>query len=456
MRKTIEFGLTIKAKAIIFVSALILIINIFQPWSIAGIDTASISFILLAILISSWIISRGKIFVAEKLDIKRIIPKYVYELDEVPVKLYITNKTPLGIYNVVIEDIYPETMKRKTGHNLGVVQIYPKSEIEIKYTLQARGIGEHVFKGVIIKVWDPLGLFHTSIHYTEINTDRIRVMPTIPHIDITEILAKGFKLELGAKKTPHSGLSTEFRDIREYVPGDETRRIDWKATAKLNKLMIREYELERKSNIVIILELSRNMFLGELGTRKIDYAARTITFIFNYAYSKKDNVGLIVLTPRHADVIPITTASETLIKSVLLKLSSIPVYPFEESIEWNDTYISKALEKLGLRDKTLFIIISDLESEYVTSNVRNIARILRSLRHEVIIISPLTTLFETKLLRGIDAAIYKVIGYISIQERKKYIDELIKLGVPVIDVGPNDLIPYTLVKIEQYRRMIVI
>jgi len=457
MKKTISFGLTTRAKIIILIASLLLIVNIIQPWKEVSIRSLYIPFLLIGLVISGWIVNRARGYAFERLEIKRIIPPNVYENETINVKIIIKNPTPIGLYNIVIEEHYPETLSKVEGFNTGVIQIPPKSEVQVNYKLKAKGIGRHEFGSIILRKLGIIGFYYTEATYSNIESSFIGVMPSLPKINIEEALARGYKLELGAQKVPHSGFSTEFRDIREYVPGDEIRRIDWKATAKLNKLMIREYELERKNNIVLILDLSKNMFIGELGLRKIDHASRTIAYIINYAISRRDNVGLIILSGYGIEVIPVTMASETILQNTLRKLSNITVYPpADEDREWSIDELGIGLERLKLRDKTLFILISDLETPGIIDNIVELSKILRGMRHELVVVSPLTVLFEARMLKGIDAAIYKVIGYISMQERKKMIDKLFKAGVPVINVGPRDLIPYIMLKIEEYRRMIIV
>lgn len=457
MKTSISFGLTTRAKIILLIASLLLVVNIIQPWKEVYIRSLYIPFLLIGLVISGWIVNRARTYAFERLEIRRKIPANVYEGETIRVKIIIKNPTPIGLYNVVVEEHYPETLTKVDGFNTGVIQIPPKSEVEVNYKLRARGIGKHRFGTIMLRKSGILGFYYTKAAYSNIDSSFIGVMPSLPKINIEEALARGYKLELGAQKVSHSGFSADFRDIREYVPGDETRRIDWKATAKLNKLMIREYELEKKNNLVFILDLSKNMFIGELGLRKIDHASRTIAYIMNYAMNKRDNVGLIILSGYGVDVIPVAMASESLLQNTLQKLSNIPVYPpTAEGLEWSIDELGIAIERLNLRDKTLFILISDLETAGIIDNIIELSKILRSMRHELVVVSPLTVLFEARLLKGIDAAIYKVIGYISMQERRRMIDKLFKMGVPVINVGPEDLIPYIMLKIEKYRRLIVV
>ena len=73
----------------------------------------------------------------------------------------------------------------------------------------------------------------------------------------------------GMHKSPYRGYSVEFAEHREYAPGDETRRIDWKAFGKFDRYFIKEYEEETNLRATIFLDASASMTYGSLGTPQI-------------------------------------------------------------------------------------------------------------------------------------------------------------------------------------------
>ena len=67
----------------------------------------------------------------------------------------------------------------------------------------------------------------------------------------------------GARKSAAKGSSAEFSDFREYMQGDDIRRIDWNAYGRTERLFVKEYVEERESNISILLDTSASMDFGE-------------------------------------------------------------------------------------------------------------------------------------------------------------------------------------------------
>ena len=66
----------------------------------------------------------------------------------------------------------------------------------------------------------------------------------------------------GSRKSVQKGLSAEFSDFREYMPGDDLRRMDWNAYARLDKLYIREYMEEKEAIVSVLLDTSASMDYG--------------------------------------------------------------------------------------------------------------------------------------------------------------------------------------------------
>ena len=67
----------------------------------------------------------------------------------------------------------------------------------------------------------------------------------------------------GNRKSVQKGISAEFSDFREYMPGDDLRRLDWNVYARLDKMYIREYMEEKESVVSILLDTSESMNYGQ-------------------------------------------------------------------------------------------------------------------------------------------------------------------------------------------------
>jgi len=67
----------------------------------------------------------------------------------------------------------------------------------------------------------------------------------------------------GSRKSIHKGISAEFSDFREYMPGDDLRRMDWNVYARMDKLYIREYMEEKEAVVSVLIDTSASMDYGK-------------------------------------------------------------------------------------------------------------------------------------------------------------------------------------------------
>lgn len=111
----------------------------------------------------------------------------------------------------------------------------------------------------------------------------------------------------GLHRSPHKGFSVEFKEHRQYVPGDEIRKIDWKLYGKTDRLFIREYEEETNLRATILLDSSGSMkYAGSRsgGLSKHDFAVRTAACLSYLLLQQQDSVGLVTFDTRVRSYVP--------------------------------------------------------------------------------------------------------------------------------------------------------
>lgn len=109
----------------------------------------------------------------------------------------------------------------------------------------------------------------------------------------------------GHHKSPRQGSSVEFAQHREYAPGDDTRRIDWKAYAKSDKFHLKEYEDETNLRTWLLLDTSGSMdYAGDGPMTKLVYAARLATTFAYMLLRQGDAVGLLTFGERLGEYMP--------------------------------------------------------------------------------------------------------------------------------------------------------
>ncbi|HEV2474131.1 MAG TPA: DUF58 domain-containing protein [Chthonomonadales bacterium] len=123
----------------------------------------------------------------------------------------------------------------------------------------------------------------------------VKVYPDMQQIERFQMLArKGRLQQVGIRAARIQGAGREFESLRDYLPDDEMRRIDWKATARRGKLVSRNYEVERSQTVILMLDAGRTMHAKIDGVAKLDYAINAGLMLAYVAGLAEDQVGLIV------------------------------------------------------------------------------------------------------------------------------------------------------------------
>lgn len=182
----------------------------------------------------------------------------------------------------------------------------------------------------------------------------------------------------GKHRSPHKGFSVEFKEHRQYVPGDEIRNIDWKVFGKSDRLYIREYEEETNLRCTLLVDRSGSMrYQGERaqGLSKYDYAQRLAASLTYLMLGQQDGVGLVTFDDEPRDRLPVRGRPSHL-RALMMALAA------DASRRETDLggVFSKIAPTIGRRG--LVIIISDAMGD-VGSIARSLAQ-FRSSRHEVL------------------------------------------------------------------------
>jgi len=209
---------------------------------------------------------------------------------------------------------------------------------------------------------------------------------------------------------------------------------------------VRELHAETTLNVMIILDASDTMAYGQAGQTKLDYSARAVASLINYLSKRGDFFGLTVVQgERPATVIPLARG-QVQITRILNRLGQLQ--PTPASPQLLAQAIARSLKLARVKGRTLFFILSDLETKEELSSLRQ----LRAMSHEAVIISPYSPLFESHDLQGLDKTIFAIRTAHSWRVREQLMLEAGKLGVPFFDVGPGDLFSSLVQRVEEHRR----
>jgi uncharacterized protein (DUF58 family) len=180
----------------------------------------------------------------------------------------------------------------------------------------------------------------------------------------------------GRHPSPHRGSSVEFAEYRKYVPGDDLRRLDWRAYGRSDRFYVKEFEADTNLRCCVVLDTSGSMGFGSAGMTKIEYARRIAAALGYLALQQGDAVGLACV-------------AGGLIRNVLPRRNPahmISIFDLlEQTKPQGETQLVPVLHELAetIRQRALIVIISDLFIE--PELLRGCFQHLRFRRHDVAI-----------------------------------------------------------------------
>jgi len=179
----------------------------------------------------------------------------------------------------------------------------------------------------------------------------------------------------GLHRSPYFGQSVEFAQHREYVAGDEIRRIDWKVWSKTDKYYIKQYEEETNLQTTLLVDLSESMEFGSPQT-KSDYACSIAAALTYLLLRQQDSVGLAVFDDAVRARLP-QSSKQTQLHSILASLGL--------QKPQRKTDVSKMLAQIAdeERRKGLMVLISDLLTD--REGLFKGLKLLRTRGHDVMV-----------------------------------------------------------------------
>ncbi|HIH72424.1 MAG: Uncharacterized protein XD43_0730 [Thermococcales archaeon 44_46] len=294
-----------------------------------------------------------------------------------------------------------------------------------------------------IEVYDLKELYFEEL---EIGRYKLDVMPSVE--SIREAAKEDYNLKIGEiyKRSVFLGLETlELEGLRKYLPGDDLRRIDWKASSRLGELIVREFMKEWEGDIYLVLDATKEMRKG-LRRAKIDYASTLLLHLATILLKKNYRVGLVIYDDGGVKIVKPSRGREQMnrIRAAvkfkpekgLISLRSNVILRFSEKgrkfmgklFPRKRSGLSEAL--LSIKEPSYLIIITDLMGH--TSLLYRLMLMLKK-KHKAVILSPNPILFYTEDINGETLKFL----YEKYLEREKTVRKFNTL-VPTIDLGPSD------------------
>ncbi len=201
-------------------------------------------------------------------------------------------------------------------------------------------------------------------------------------------IAKISRLELRARKvvdgfvsglhrSPYFGQSTEFVQHREYVPGDDTRRIDWKVWSRTDRYYLKQFEEDTNVRVMLLVDGSESMQFGSGAITKFEYAQTVAAALAMLVLKQHDSVGAALFDTQVRSIIPSSSRNNHM--TTILQGLSVATAVGKTDI---NAVLRKSAEMMSHR--SIVILISDLFCD--RDALFKGLQLLRQRKHEVLIV----------------------------------------------------------------------
>ncbi len=355
------------------------------------------------------------------------------------VKLFVENQSSLLLKLSIADELPVQFQQRDFEIKISLA---PGAAYlaENKFTPLTRGV--YHFGNLNVFVSTRLGLVERRLIFEQ--PQAVDVYPSILQMKQYELRAMHhIAHDTGIKKMRRIGHSYEFEQIKNYVPGDDFRSINWKASSRRATLMVNQYEDERSQQVYCIVDKSRVMRMPFEGLSLMDYAINTSLAISNIILKKQDKAGLLTFS----DVMGATIKAERDSGQLNRILESL-YREKERPVESNYELLYEAVRRL-IGARSLLILFSNFESSYALDRALPTLRRL-SRAHLLVVV-----FFENTEIRKLanetvqtTADVYRqTVARQFLQDKKEMVTRLRQYGIQAVLTKPQDL---TLNTINKY------
>ncbi|PKM93644.1 MAG: hypothetical protein CVU84_14865 [Firmicutes bacterium HGW-Firmicutes-1] len=381
---------------------------------------------LLALILVDYRITKESFEIVRDYDPKLSL----FAEEEMGFVVYNKSKYPLALR---IKDTIPDfAFELVTDYAIG--KVMPHEKERIFYTLNPKKRGIYSFTEIYVAYLSRLKLINKHVVY-EMKAD-IKVYPNIKDLKKYRLMVFGGYIMRGGKKIWNKrGEGMEFESLREYIYGDAYSKINWKATASMNKPIINQFEIEKNQDVIALIDSGRAMSYEVRGYKKLDLAINTALILSDIANSSGDKSGLMVFNTEVQQYVKPATGGQH--RNKLLEA----LYTIDYSRETSNfgeafTYLTHQHKKRSLIFMFTEFETLDEANEYMKVlpeiSKRHLVILFMMTKEKVVDLSSSTAILDEALfLKGAALEI--------LEERKKIIASLKRSGIMCVECLPDSL-----------------
>lgn len=363
--------------------------------------------------------------------VRRQLPATVTVGQSAEVVWQIENPTPRRARIAVADQLAPSL---HAGDRRFTAELPPRGRARASTPIAPSRRGAFAVEDVTVRVEGPLRL--ASRQQTRKVPALLRVHPPFRSRDEAELrIRKARVLEVGLRSTRGRGGGTDFDHLREYQPDDEFRRIDWAATARNQRPIVRTYRAERNQVVLQLLDNGRVMAGRVRDVPRVEHAMDAVMMLTAVAGHLGDKAGLVAFDRQVRAVVPPAAGK--------LQISPVTdaMFDLEPSLHESD-YRGAFMHTLArFRRRTLLVLYTDLVEQAVGESLLPALPLIAA--HHVLVVAAVQDPDVVRWAAGSPAdseeAYRQTAALATLADRERATARLRALGATVIDAPPGEL-----------------
>ena len=348
------------------------------------------------------------------------------------------SRCPRPLALTVKDDPPPDFL---TPERVTKMRLAPFGTARVGYATTPRQRGDFHFGRLHVRVRSRLRLSWWQRSFPA--EEHVRVYPDIQQVRKWEALARRGRLQDAGLRTRMRGEGTEFESLRDYVPDDSFRDIDWKATAKRGRPITRQFQTERNQSLVILLDSGRMMGAPVGDLTKLDLCINSALMLAHVAATMGDAVGMLTFSDRIKSFVPPGKGRQQT-RRILEELYGLAAEMTEPDYRAATTYL-----RTRSRKRSLVVAFTDLVDTEVSAQVLAYLAALAPQHLPMVVTVRDEGIEELREQMPTDALhVYeKALAGRALEERELALARLRQRGAYVCDARPDDLVAAT---VNQY------
>ena len=362
---------------------------------------------------------------------RRELPERFSNGDDNKVAIFIKNESPFEIIVDVIDELPHQFQIRDWKKS---ISLKVNEQTRMSYSLKPVERGEYHFGNIILYVSSMLGLI--SRRFVVPSEVMIPVYPSFMQLRKYELLSRAaIQSETGSKRMRKIGHSMEFEQVKEYVQGDDSRTLNWKASARKGGLMVNTYTDEKSQQVYCIMDKGRLMKMPFAELTLLDHSINAALILSSVCLQKQDRVGIVTFSDKIGSVLP--AERKPIQQERILQL----LYNQQTNFLESDFEMLYMQVRNRIKNRSLLILFTNFESLSGLNRQIPYLRLLAS-HHLLLVI-----FFENTELRhltkndanSIDEIYIKTIAEKFAFEKRLIVKELMRYGILSILTTPQSL-----------------